>query len=314
ATSIDLELLPDSPDRIPEHITEFLPFALPISDRKQTRAVVAALRKIFSFTQLPSLYFYDNKDPLPLDPSDLKRPTSTHPTRTATELTPALPIGPNALPQDFSNMVGMLREKYEFRRLPNDYILARPYIPNDPAKIKTDLIYTYPITDKQLAITFLTEIKHRYKFRLPLPRSIMTINLTDKPALPRKAEDITDFNITIPITSPKQLVDIARMLREVYYFDRLPEEWIDMIPITVDSETTTKPELPPKLEELTSYVKDNIPDIAGQVPITNYDTAPQTIRAIQDHFNFTLIPNYLIDLPDLPKLEWGIFNDEPNHA
>ncbi|CAG8825305.1 46433_t:CDS:2, partial [Gigaspora margarita] len=131
--------------------------------------------------------------------------------------------------------------------------------------------------------------------------------------LPRKAEDITDFNITISITSPKQLVDTAQMLREVYYFNKLSEEWIDMIPITVDPETTTKPELPPKLEELTSYVKDNIPDIAAQVPITDYDTASQTIRAIQDHFNFTLIPNYLIDLSDLPTPEWEIFNDEPNH-
>ncbi|CAG8765317.1 43100_t:CDS:2 [Gigaspora margarita] len=37
-----------------------------------------------------------------------------------------------------------------------------------------------------------------------------------------------------------------------------------MIPITVDPETTTKPELSLKLEELTSYVKDNIPDIAAQ--------------------------------------------------
>ncbi|CAG8844994.1 1255_t:CDS:1, partial [Gigaspora margarita] len=71
AASINFKPLPDSPDLIPEHITEFLPFALPIYDRKQTRAVVAALKKIFSFTQLPSSYFYNNKDPLPLDPSDL---------------------------------------------------------------------------------------------------------------------------------------------------------------------------------------------------------------------------------------------------
>ncbi|CAG8837548.1 21293_t:CDS:2, partial [Gigaspora margarita] len=37
-----------------------------------------------------------------------------------------------------------------------------------------------------------------------------------------------------------------------------------MVPITVDPKTTTKPELLPKLEELTSYVKDNIPDITAQ--------------------------------------------------
>ncbi|CAG8795125.1 36262_t:CDS:1, partial [Gigaspora margarita] len=66
---------------------------------------------------------------------------------------------------------------------------------------------------------------------------------------------------------------------------------------------TTKLNLPPKLEELTSYIKDNIPDIATQVPITDYDTATQTIRAIQDHFSFTLILNYLTNLPDLPQPE-----------
>ncbi|CAG8850411.1 24503_t:CDS:2, partial [Gigaspora margarita] len=123
-------------------------------------------------------------------------------------------------------------------------------------------------------IIFLTEIKCRYKFRLPLPRTIMTVNPTDKPELSRKVEDIHDFSITILITNSKQLVDTAQI--------------------------TTKLDLSPKLEELTSYIKDNIPDIAIQVSITDYNTATQMIRAIQDHFNFTLIPNYLIDLPDLP--------------
>ncbi|CAG8774980.1 40368_t:CDS:2 [Gigaspora margarita] len=163
AASINLELLPDSPDLILEHITEFFPFALPISDRKQTRTVVAALRKIFSFTQLSSSYFYDNKEPLPLDPSDL-----------------------------IDTFKGQ-----------------------------------FPITDYD-SLSCLSELK---------------------------------------------------------------------------ANTTTKLDLLPKLEELTSYVKDNIPDIAAQVSITDYNIASQTIRAIQDHFNFTLIPNYLIDLPDLPMPE-----------
>ncbi|CAG8754147.1 44705_t:CDS:2 [Gigaspora margarita] len=41
ALSNNLELLLNSLDLIPEHITEFLSFALPITDCKQTRAVVA---------------------------------------------------------------------------------------------------------------------------------------------------------------------------------------------------------------------------------------------------------------------------------
>ncbi|CAG8806980.1 6894_t:CDS:1 [Gigaspora margarita] len=71
AISDNLKPLLDSPDLILEHITEFLLFVLSITECKHTRAVVAALRKIYFFPQLLSLYFYDNKSPLPADPEDL---------------------------------------------------------------------------------------------------------------------------------------------------------------------------------------------------------------------------------------------------
>ncbi|CAG8850314.1 18385_t:CDS:1, partial [Gigaspora margarita] len=67
----NLELLTDSLDLIPEHIIEFLLFVLPIAKYKHTRAVLAALKKIFSFSYLSSLYFYDNKSPLLYDLTDL---------------------------------------------------------------------------------------------------------------------------------------------------------------------------------------------------------------------------------------------------
>ncbi|CAG8745042.1 10766_t:CDS:2, partial [Gigaspora margarita] len=197
ALANNLELLPDSLDLIPEHITEFLPFALPIAEYKNTRAVVIMLRKIFFFSQLPSSYFYDNKLPLLLDPKDLtntnfsfqpdptavlclasrgtKRPTSSYPTRIATESTMTIPIGPNAF--------------------------------------------------------FLRLLKH--------------------------------------------------------------------IPITIAPETTTKLNLFSNLKKLTLYIKKNILTISTQVPITDYNTATQMIKEIQDYFKFTLVPNYLIDLLDL---------------
>ncbi|CAG8823085.1 10260_t:CDS:2 [Gigaspora margarita] len=128
----------------------------------------------------------------------------------------------------------MLREKYSFKRLPNNYILARPYLLIDPSKIKTDLTYIYPISDKQFAITFLTNIK---------------------------------------------------------------------LLITIAPETTTKPDLPPNLQELTQYIKKKIPILSAHIPITNYDIATQTVQEIQEHFKFTLVLNYLIDLPDLSQPE-----------
>ncbi|CAG8652606.1 45231_t:CDS:2, partial [Gigaspora margarita] len=294
AVSNNLEPLPDSPDLIPEHITEFLPFALPITNHYNTLSHLselrASLKEHYHFIRIPPLYsdllVPEKKDLLPLTLQKL--PLNLH---------WLFPLDPILSPRDFSDMVGILREKYEFRRLPNSYILARPFIPNDPSKIKMDLIYIYPISNKQLAITFLTKIKRRYKFRLLLPCSIITINPTDKPELPRKVKDIYDFSITTSITTLKQLVDTAHMLRVVYFFDTLPEEWIDMVLITLDTDITTKLDLPLKLEELTSYVKDNIPDIATQVPITDYDTATQMIRAIQN--NIWTTSNILTNCPGI---------------
>ncbi|CAG8834802.1 2959_t:CDS:1, partial [Gigaspora margarita] len=72
-----------------------------------------------------------------------------------------------------------------------------------------------------------------------------------------------------------------------------------MILITIAPKTTTKSKLPPNLEELILYINKNIPNISAQVPITDYDIATQTIKEIQNHFKFILIPNYLIDLLDL---------------
>ncbi|CAG8615354.1 11054_t:CDS:2 [Gigaspora margarita] len=114
----NLELLPDSSDLIPEHITEFLFFVLPIAEHKNTREVVAVLRKIYSFPHLPSSYFYDNKSPMPNDlevlvdtlqnlfsitefnsyPSyrEIKGSTSSYSTRIGTKSTLTIPIGPNA--------------------------------------------------------------------------------------------------------------------------------------------------------------------------------------------------------------------------
>ena len=47
----------------------------------------------------------------------------------------------------------------------------------------------------------------------------MTANPTDKPRLPDDVSEIKECNITIPITSPRILVDTARLLRDYYYFD-----------------------------------------------------------------------------------------------
>ncbi|CAG8846086.1 36578_t:CDS:1, partial [Gigaspora margarita] len=55
---------------------------------------------------------------------------------------------------------------------------------------------------------------------------------------------------------------------------------IDMVPITVAPKTTTKLDLSSNLEELTTYINENILTIFDQVSITDYNTATQMIKEI----------------------------------
>ena len=54
----------------------------------------------------------------------------------------------------------------------------------------------------------------------------MIANSTDKPELPEDYNNIQEFNLTILITTLKQLTEIARLLRTKYYFHKIPENQI----------------------------------------------------------------------------------------
>ncbi|CAG8661939.1 23731_t:CDS:2 [Gigaspora rosea] len=327
ALSDNLEPLPDNPDLIPEQIIELLPFDLPISEYRHTRAVVAAPRKIYSFSQLPSFYFSNNKLPLLYEIADLheavrdlfsiskfktlvrlseyratlkeyyyfdcipsqyfdlpapeykKDPLPLTPQELLPNLCRMFPIDPMSSPQDFKSIMDLLWEKYEFKKLPNDYIIAKLALPTDPLKIKTDLVYV-----KSSAGT-------NSESHSP---NIMQVNLTDKPELPTKVEGIKEYHITTPITISSQLVDMARLLREIYYFDRLPKEWIDIAPNDLPQKNPKKPNLSSNLEELSLYINEKIFTLTTQVPITDYNTTTNVInqnsRTLQDLL-YTKLPN-----------------------
>ncbi|CAG8829090.1 44946_t:CDS:2, partial [Gigaspora margarita] len=84
----NLKLLPDSPDLIPEHIKEFLPFVLPIAKRKNTRAV-SKTENILPLRPDPTTV-------LCLASRETKRFTSSHSAKIVTKSTTTIPIGPNA--------------------------------------------------------------------------------------------------------------------------------------------------------------------------------------------------------------------------
>ncbi|RIB17647.1 hypothetical protein C2G38_2037559 [Gigaspora rosea] len=65
-----LRELPSKPEEIPEEITNIFPFELPIKNRGNLRAILAAMRKVYNFTHLPEEYFVP-LETLPGDPADL---------------------------------------------------------------------------------------------------------------------------------------------------------------------------------------------------------------------------------------------------
>ncbi|RIB07472.1 hypothetical protein C2G38_2274138 [Gigaspora rosea] len=65
-----LQQLPENPEEIPKEITNILPFNLPLRNRTNLRAILAALRKIYTFAQLPDSYFV-KLEQLPSNPKDL---------------------------------------------------------------------------------------------------------------------------------------------------------------------------------------------------------------------------------------------------
>src|SRR6185312_4447351 len=66
-----LKDLPGTPEEIPGEIRNIFPFELPIKNRSNLRAVLAVMRKVYTFSHLPEEYFTP-LEKLPEDPSDLK--------------------------------------------------------------------------------------------------------------------------------------------------------------------------------------------------------------------------------------------------
>ena len=351
AHQAQLSPLPASPNEIPKEIMNLMPFSLPITDRKLTRATVLGLRKVFRFGKLPNNYFENPLEELPDNPEQLRAEVKDlFPITDRSRLPflaeyrkklmkfydvermpslyfnlppakPKLPSTPQELNSairawfpcnpvddtDFRHYIEILREHYSFRRVPTDYFIQKKPLPVDPIQVKVEGTYSFPITDTSKAKEFLAEIHANYKYTIPLPIQYMTANPTEKPNLPEEHENVTLVNITVPITSPKQLVDTARDLREFYFFRQIPESWIEIIP-GANAEPGV-PKLPATVEEIMSHLehKDKPPSLA--LPITEQSEVERTVGFLKEHFNFKGIPAHIINTPDLPEPQWDIFSN-----
>jgi hypothetical protein len=221
------------------------------------------------------------------------------------------PFNPAISDIPLAEVVATLREYYTFKLLPNDYFSTKLPLPSDTNKIKTVSQFSFPITSDQEARKFLKQITPYYKFRLPLPEYIMQANPTDKPMLPKIDQIMEEFNIPIPIETPKDLVEAVKELRKHYYFTKLPEEWIQ-IPTNPPEEPLANsphpkhlPQLPDNLPNLQTMLSEL--NIELSLPITSQQNIAPTMKTLRLHFKINSIPDFLLDLPPLPTPKWSIF-------
>ncbi|CAG8674932.1 493_t:CDS:1, partial [Paraglomus occultum] len=188
----------------------------PITDPKQLTNLSYFRNKLsdhYSFSRIPPNYFE-------LPPKKELLPTTYY--QLNSHVRSLFPFDPENNKMSIQQVADLLHEHYKFRTIPNDYFKQKPVLSKQPKDIITTFTYSYPIIDNNQAKKFLEEVKRKYRVTFPISPKIMTANPTDKPRLPEDHTQITQFNITVPITSPRQLVDTARHLRQEYYFSKIP--------------------------------------------------------------------------------------------
>ena len=289
--------IPEDPSKLHPSVRDLFP----ITERAELRELSnyrQKLKQFYKFDRIPAAYFNvpEKNEPLPTTPQELNSATR--------HLFPCDPKNDT----EFRSLVKILREHYSFKRIPKDFFITKDKLPTDPALVKVKQHYNFPIEDINLAKAFIAEIESKYRFTIPLPTHYMTVNPTDKPPLPEKPELVQNINLTTPIRSPKLLVEIARKLREKYFFYKIPDSWID-IPVSDGSHTKDNPRLPNELAQVME-LSSQIPELQHlNLPIKRYEDISPTEDLLHKYFIFNTLPLHFTDVPDLPEPTWDILNN-----
>ncbi|CAG8766532.1 2284_t:CDS:2, partial [Dentiscutata heterogama] len=82
--------------------------------------------------------------------------------------------------------------------------------------------------------------------------------------------------------------------------------WID---IPKKSNPNQKPQLPPDIEQLTTQLTKLDAELLKSIPIQHHTKAAETINKLRTYYSIKTIPDYLLELPDLPLPNWQIFDN-----
>ena len=272
-----LTTLPDNPDDIPTEISELIPFQLPIADRRYTRQSVRALRKIFSFSQLPDAYFANSRTPLPEDPNKLNESTRD-----------LFPITDPAELRDLSHYVRLLRKYYTFEKVPPTYFDVpepKPPLPATPQALDSEIAHLFPFLPKD-ASDFRRHIdilRDYYTFkRIPNDYIRTRRKLPDTPSSLKLRN-----TFTFPINNQQILQEFLAEVAQNYFIpEPLPATYTNL-------NHTNKPELPWDFRKLNN--------VEIKLPITNPKDLVIAARRLRKFYFFRAIPDSWINIPKRPK-------------
>jgi hypothetical protein len=265
--------LPSHPDLIPKNTKDILPFALPVKHKSQTTAIVNALRKIFSFEQLPNSYFVK----LP--------PPPTYCSELPSALQRYFPIKQRQQLQHLAVYRKKLADYYECETIPNSYFQLPPpkvALPTAYQELNPKVRQYFPYNSATAKIPLrqvINQLRHYYTFKL-LPSDFFIT----KPLLPTNPQKIyLKTQYTYPITEDTTAKAFIQEASQRYRI-RLP-----LAEDIMQANPTNKPTLP------VDYDSTSIEGIA--LPLTTKQQLINAVKTLRQFYYFAKLPEEWIDIP-----------------
>ncbi|RIB23068.1 hypothetical protein C2G38_2172332 [Gigaspora rosea] len=210
--------LPEKPEELEDEWRNLFPISNP-KELRNIREHLTELRTRYTFKWLLDSYFDlpERKPPLPSTPQMLN-----------TEIAYAFPFTPKDR-SDFIRHLDLLREYYEFKKIPNDYIKHKEHLPQHPSDIKLRKKKETPTT-LGLQTGERSDDKHTNnhpwatkrqgrdgsngKERIPDDLNLIKEKISQLEG--------TENNVTIPITEYNKVTETIKILKESFDFTNIP--------------------------------------------------------------------------------------------
>ena len=119
------------------------------------------------------------------------------------------------------------------------------------------------------------------------------------------------MNLTLPITSTKELRIAVQALREYYFFHKIPKGWISIKEKNDKSKEESKVnDFPNDLEKLNKELKQNKPDMQQSFPIKIQEDVPEALDYLREKYPWVAAPEWVFEIEELPEPKWDIFNKQ----